>query len=188
MRSKARWKYEEKALHRGREDYGSCTARGEHTAILIDDLSLNPPENPAGGVAARSLSLPRSLAPSTREPLLLAVEALPRKTKKIGGPRPRSVGGTGETPRGTRNPTLQRVRSGQPVGTREKMDLRVGGCRIIINWPLSRVQDLGAIRLCLFLFAHTLRGLRPRRSASSRFALIRGVPSSRYSIDLRREI
>lgn len=147
--------------------------RGEHTAILIDDLSLNPPENPAGGVAARSRSLGVRL--QRRESLCCSRWRLAAEDEgdrgSLGFAISRGYGRNSS--RGTRNPTLQRVRTGQPVGTREEIDLRVGGCRIIINWPLSKVEDLGAIRLCLFLFAHTLR---PRRSGFFSFRLNKRSP------------
>lgn len=42
------------------------TQRGERTAILIDDLSLNPLESLAGGVAARSCSERAGYSPRER--------------------------------------------------------------------------------------------------------------------------
>jgi len=58
------------------------TQRGERTAILIDDLSLNLLKSLAGGVATRSCSRRAKFLPQERKSFLLAEEARSRKTKR----------------------------------------------------------------------------------------------------------
>lgn len=115
-------------------------AHGEQTAILIDDLSLNPPESPAGGVAACSLTW--SPTPSTRVCRARGGGSPPRKTAEIRRTREsvvRSVRAWARLGFLSRNAESNGapVEPKRPVGTRGEIDLRVGGCRIIINWPLS---------------------------------------------------
>jgi len=125
--------------------------RGEQTAILIDDLSLNPrwrnPPVALQRVLAELGSFHEGSPRSRGRPATEDDEIGPR-TRAAETRWARERERERETPRGTRNPTLGTLEPDGQLG-HEEIDLRVGGCRIIINWPFSRVEGLAAIRLCV---------------------------------------
>jgi len=127
------------------------TQREEQTAILIDDLSLNPLKSPAGGVAARSRSRRVEFFPREKK-----TEREKEFAARGGGPLaedeeievPNVAGWNLLAERGIQCCWNALVGTGQPVGTRGDQSARG---RLPNNnklAPLLRVEDLG-----LFVFS-----------------------------------
>lgn len=124
-------------------DYRRYTAR---TAILIDDLSLNPLKSPAGGVAARSRSRRAEFFPREKK-----TEREKEFAARGGGPLaedeeievPNVAGWSLLAERGIQCCCNALVGTGQPVETRGDQSARG---RLPNNnklAPLLRVEDLG---------------------------------------------